>query len=503
LEANLDVATGIIIVIVGCALGGLVVWWERSREVNRLAALFADQKLLLDEAKAAVGTQVAEVDKWRARAEQAGQTAATEKVKADRTGQLQRDLDAANGLVTKLSADIAGAQATAREQSIAAAKQIEALTQLRAEMLQDFQHLAGQALKANEDSFLKLANATFEKHQIAAVADVEKRQEAISTMLKPVAETLVRYEKGLSEIEKARLESYGNLTSELKNVIETQIAVRSETSKLVNALRAAPKTRGRWGEETLRNVMEMSGMSEYCDFTTEATFDRDEARFRPDVIIRLPGQRFIVVDAKTSTSAYMDAVDAVDDVQREAHLALHAKQLRTHMKLLSAKLYWDGLTVTPDFVAMFVAGDNFFSAALERDPELFADAVAGRVLIVTPTTLIALAKAVAFGWRQERVAENAAKVAELGRDLYKRLATMGDKLVSMGSSLESSVKFYNEFVGSLEGSVMPQARRFNELQVEGTAKPLPELKLIETDLREVRADRDLIIGPQAAPASAA
>jgi len=173
------------------------------------------------------------------------------------------------------------------------------------------------------------------------------------------------------------------------------------------------------------------------------------------------------------------------------------------MKLLSAKSYWDGLTVTPDFVAMFVPGENFFAAAMERDSHLFEDAINSRVLLVTPTTLIALAKAVAFGWRQEKVAENAAMVADLGRDLYKRLSTMGDKIVSMGRSLGSSVGSYNEFIGSLEGSVMPQARRFNELQVEGTAKPLPELKLIETDIRDVRADRDLVVGEDAAPSSAA
>ncbi len=198
---------------------------------------------------------------------------------------------------------------------------------------------------------------------------------------------------------------------------------------------------------------------------------------------QVPGERFIVVDAKTSITSYLDAVEAVDDIERELHLDRHARQLRQHMKLLSAKSYWDGLTVTPDFVAMFVPGENFFAAAMERDSRLFEDAINSRVLLVTPTTLIALAKAVAFGWRQEKVAENAAMVADLGRDLYKRLSTMGYKIVSMGRSLGSSVGSYNEFIGSLEGSVMPQARRFKELQVEGTAKPLPELKLIDRHSR--------------------
>lgn len=499
----MDLIVSLIVFVTGCLLGAIVIWWERRREIGRLTALAMDHKVQVEDAKAEVGRQVQQVNDWRGKAEAAGKAEAVEKVKADRAAQLQHDLETANASIAKLSQQIAGQEATATEQAAAAAKQIEALTQLRQEMLQDFQRLAGQALKANEDAFLKLANETFEKHKVAAVADVEKRQEAISTMLKPMAETLVRYEKGLSEIEKARLETYGNLTSELKNVIETQVAVRTETSKLVNALRAAPKTRGRWGEETLRNVMELSGMSQHCDFTTEESFDRDETRLRPDALIRMPGGRFIVVDAKTSITAYLDAIEAVDDVERELHLDRHAKQLRTHMKLLSAKSYWDGLAVTPDFVAMFVPGENFFAAAMERDSDLFADAIKARVLIVTPTTLIALAKAVAFGWRQEKVAENAAMVADLGRDLYKRLATMGDKLVSMGTSLGSSVKHYNDFVGSLEGSVMPQARRFNELQVEGTAKPLPGLKLVETDVREVRTDRDLVVSEEATSPSAA
>ena len=195
---------------------------------------------------------------------------------------------------------------------------------------------------------------------------------------------------------------------------------------------------------------------------------------------------------KTSTTAYLDATEATDEPQRELYLERHAQQTRTHMKQLAAKSYWDGLTITPDFVVMFVPGENFFAAAIERDAHLFDDAIGSRVLIVTPTTLIALAKAVAFGWRQEKVAENAAIVAELGRDLYKRLAALGGHVTAMGRSVENSVKHFNALVGSLEGSVLPQARKFNELQVEGTAEPLPELCPIETDVREVRSDRDLL-----------
>ncbi len=232
-------------------------------------------------------------------------------------------------------------------------------------------------------------------------------------------------------------------------------------------------------------------MTPYVDFSPEESFVREHERLRPDVVLRLPGDRYIVVDAKTSMSAYLDAVETVDEIQRENHLIKHAQQLRQHMRQLSAKSYWDALTVTPDFVVMFVPGDNFFAAAMERDPQLFEDAVKFRVLIVTPTTLVALAKAIAFGWRQEKVAENARRIAELGRDLYKKLAVMGNHICDLGKSIDRTVRTYNAFIGSIEGSVMPQARKFTELEVEGTQGELPELGPVETETRPVREDRDL------------
>jgi DNA recombination protein RmuC len=475
----MDALIGMVLVLVGFVLGGILVWLFRGRELGRLTQTLGEQKRLAEE--------------WRCKAEDQGRNAAAHAATAGRVEDLQAELQSANQGRTTALTELAAVQATASERAAADARQIESLTQLRQEMLKDFQLLAAQALKANEASFLRLANETFEKHKTAAVADVEQRKEAISTLLAPVAETLNRYQQELTAIEKARQEAYGALTGELKNVIQTQNDVRTVTSKLVNALRASPKTRGRWGEETLRNVMELSGMSPHSDFTAQQTFERDEAPLRPDVIVRLPGERFLVVDAKTPLTAYLDAIEAVDDAERELHLGRHAQQTRAHMKSLAAKSYWDGLTVTPDFVVMFIPGENFFTAAIERDAHLFDDAIGSRVLIVTPTTLIALAKAVAFGWRQEKVAENAAAVAELGRDLYKRLAVLGSHVASTGRSIENSVKHYNFLVGSLEGSVMPQARRFNELQVEGTSEPIAELAPVETDIRELRSDRDLIV----------
>ncbi|MGH7053832.1 MAG: DNA recombination protein RmuC [Stellaceae bacterium] len=319
---------------------------------------------------------------------------------------------------------------------------------------------------------------------------MEAREKAVHALVAPLQESLQTYKKQIDDMEKARSQSYGALSAELKGVAEAQNAVRAETSKLVNALRAAPKTRGRWGELTLHRVLELSGLSSYVDFSIEESFERDGGVSRPDVVIRLPRGRHLVVDAKTSLLAYLDAVEAIDDAERDRHLARHADQIRAHVKQLASKAYWDGLTVTPDFVVMFVPGDNFYSAAVERDPSLFEDAAAQRVVIVTPATLIALAKAVAYGWRQEKVAENAQRVHALGRELYRRMITMSSHIEHCGDTLGKSVRHFNQFVGSLEHSVMPQARRFNELEVEGTATEIPMLEPIEQEPRLLRTDRD-------------
>jgi DNA recombination protein RmuC len=287
------------------------------------------------------------------------------------------------------------------------------------------------------------------------------------------------------------------LSEEMKSLVQMQADASAQTRKLVNALQAAPKTRGRWGEHQLHNVMELSGMSAHVDFLPEQTIAGDDGRLRPDVIIRLPGDRRIVVDAKTSMAGYLDAVEAVDDETREAHLAAHARQLRTHMRQLASKQYWDALPCTPDFVAMFIPGENFYAAAIERDPLLFENAIENKVLIVTPTTLIALAKAIAIGWRQEKIAENARHIGELGRELYRRLATMGNHVAGVGAGLDGAVKRYNDLVGSLESRVMPQARRFTELEVEGTREPLPELRPVDTLTREIRAEAPITLAAAA------
>jgi DNA recombination protein RmuC len=437
-----------------------------------------------------VGGLEAELQQARGRLEAIGAEKAALAAEAARLPGLEERIAALTEETASLSAANAQLQTQKEQQVLAHAEKLAALTEIRREIGKDLKNIAADALRANQGTFLEIANELFGKHRAGAGEDLEARQKAVEALVAPLRDALETYQRNVSEMEKERAQSYGMLSAELKSVAETQNAVRGETSKLVNALRAAPKTRGRWGEHTLRNVLELSGLSAYCDFSTEEGFARDGSVSRPDVVIRLPGSRSIVIDAKTSLSAYLDAVDATDEAERDRHLALHAMQIRGHVKKLAAKSYWDGLTVTPDFVVMFVPGDNFYAAAVEKDPGLFEDAAAQRVIIVTPATLIALAKAVAFGWRQEKVAENAQRVHALGRELYRRMITMTDHIGRCGDALSKAVKHYNDFIGSLEHSVMPQARRFNELEVEGTAADLAVLDPIEIEPRLLRSDRD-------------
>jgi DNA recombination protein RmuC len=440
---------------------------------------------------------------WRDKAEAEREARATAEASASRVSGLEAELTQLRAEFVTLTASRSALETKLAEQEQAHHEKVEALTAIRGEIEKDLKNIAADSLRANQASFLELANEVFDKHKEGASADLEARRQAVEALVIPVRDALQACQTNLAELEKARAQTYGALSGELKTVIETQNAVRNETSKLVNALRAAPKTRGRWGEHTLKNVLELAGLSAFCDFAAEQSYARDGALTRPDVVIRLPGGRSIVIDAKATMTAYLDAVDAIEEADRERHLALHASQLRTQVKQLAGKAYWDGLLETPDFVVMFVPGDNFYAAAAERDPDLFEFAAAHRVLIVTPATLIALAKAVAYGWRQEKVAENAKRVHDLGRDLYKRLSTMGEHVAGLGKNLASSVRKYNDFIGSLEGSVMPQARRFNELEVEGTSTEIAALPPVELEPRGLRPDRDIVLSLPAITASEA
>jgi DNA recombination protein RmuC len=357
----------------------------------------------------------------------------------------------------RLGAELAGERATGTARVEEGEKREQSLMALRGEMEKTFQAVAAQALDASQQRYLTQANEVFEKHKAAA-------QGGVKEVLAPAQEALTKLAGSVEALEKARLQDKSALGEQMRAIGETLAKTQTETGRLVNALRAAPKTRGRWGEETLRNVLELSGLSQHADFTQQSTTQDDAGKMlRPDVIIRLPGGRSIIVDAKVALSGYLDAMDATDEAERERCLNKHAAELRSHVKALSSKDYSKYVAESADFVALFIPGENFFAAAVERDPTLFEDAMKARVIIVTPVTMMALARSISYGWRQEQSAKNAQEIADLGRELYRRMAVMTDHLVKVGESIGQSVTRYNALLGSVESRVLPQARKFKEL----------------------------------------
>ncbi|MGC1342072.1 MAG: DNA recombination protein RmuC [Candidatus Binataceae bacterium] len=326
-----------------------------------------------------------------------------------------------------------------------------------------FKALAAQALQQNNEGFLTLAAQKLGAVSQAATSDVETRKKEIETLVKPLGESLAAMNAQIQALEKARSFAYGELGNQVKSLITTQTELRSETANLVKALRA-PQVRGRWGEIQLKRVVELAGMLERCDFFQQESVDTDNGRLRPDLRVQLPGSRSIIVDAKTPLQAYLDALEAPTDELRTAKLKEHARQVRDHMAKLEAKAYWEQFQPAPQFVVMFLPGETFFSAALEQDPSLI-EAGRDRVILATPTTLIALLRAVAYGWMQQETAENADRIRILGRDLYERLAIVVEFLENVGTHLGRSIDAFNKAVGSFEMRVAPAARRFKELGI--------------------------------------
>jgi DNA recombination protein RmuC len=339
---------------------------------------------------------------------------------------------------------------------------------LRAQAAQSANTVAEELVKRADESFRNREQLT---------------QARLEAQLKPVADTLAKFEAQVQAIEKTRAEESGGLKQQIAGLMEASMATQIEARKLSAALQRGAGVQGRWGEQMLRNVLEMAGLVAKVDFEEQTSTDTDEGRRRPDVTVRLPGGGVFVIDAKCSLNAYLEAQDCADEAGREAGFLRHTQSLRSHVQGLSLKAYWDQFDTSPDFVVMFVPGDGFLAAALERSPELMTDAMEKKVILVTPSTLFALCKAVAYGWRVEKQALNAAHIADLGRELYKRLSVMGGHAASVGKALETAVSKYNQFVGSLETQVMSQARRFEELKVDHEGKELPELAPVETGVR--------------------
>jgi DNA recombination protein RmuC len=349
-----------------------------------------------------------------------------------------------------------------------------------------FAAVATQALRQNNDDFLALAEERLKRQQDSADNQLQLREKAIESLITPVRETLERFEARVQDIERARVGAYEGLTAQVKGLFDSQKELRSETANLVGALKS-PRIRGRWGEIQLRRVVELSGMLNRCDFVEQKSVSAEDRRLRPDMIVRLPGGSTIVIDAKSPLDRYLLAMEVEDDAARQEHLGEYANQIRGHMSALSSKGYWEQFNPAPEFVFMFLPGESFFSAALAGDPLLIEAGANQRVILATPTTLIALLKAVAYGWRQERLAEDAERIGSLGKELYERMAGLADHFVGIGGALRTAVDKYNSAVGALESRVLVSARRFKDLPITASDKEIKPALPVDTIPRELQA----------------
>lgn len=359
---------------------------------------------------------------------------------------------------------------------------------LKQQFSEQFSHLSSQALERNSRQFLQLAEQNLKQYQEGAKQDLSKREQAVENLVKPIREQLEKTDQQLRQIEKERREAYGSLAQHLRAMAETQTNLQAETANLVQALRR-PEIRGQWGELTLRRVVELAGMVEHCDFDEQQTRSGGDGTSRPDMVVRMPESREIVVDAKTPLDAYISATQATDPDERDRHMQRFARHVRDKVRELSAKAYWSQFERSPEFVVLFIPGEQFLGAALDVHPELQEEALRQKVILATPNNLVALLKTIAFGWRQQAVAENAERIRQEGRTLYERVVTFTEHLTRLGKNLRQSVDNYNRAVGSLEHQLLPGARRFTEMGIQ-PRKTLEEMSPIDVTTRQVSAPAD-------------
>lgn len=482
---------------IGMALGAVlaafcIAWYLRGWRAH---AQFAPFKARLESLQQQHTERVAELEALRSdrarvaelyRAETERRAAAEQR--AGRVEELEVRLEQRDSQLAQSRETIAALETQLREEHKALELQRASLKEAQVAISDSFKALSADALKSNNQAFIDLAKSTLEKFQESARGDLDARRKAVAELVRPLTESLSKVDGKLGEIEKARVSSYAALNEQLKGLVETHLPVlRNETANLVKALRQ-PTVRGRWGELQLKRVVEMAGMLDHCDFLEQENRTLEEGKLRPDLVIKLPGGRNIVVDAKASISAYLEALESTDEHVQRAHLANHARQVRGHMTTLGRKAYWDQFTPTPEFVVMFLPGEAFFSAALQEDPSLIEFGVEQKVIAATPTTLIALLRAVAYGWRQEALAQNAKEIAALGKDLYTRITTLAEHWNKLGERLGRTVEAYNRSTGSLETSVLRSARRLRDLKVSADDAEISDLKQVEKLPRVLQAE---------------
>ncbi len=479
----------ILITVIALLAGLGVGWLLRGKAAAGLGAERTDLAAKLEVASEQRNRAIAELAAMQER------VAAAERLDAERVAQaaaLEQRLDATREAREAAARELAALQSDARARAEAFEAQIAALKEAKEQLSAQFSEIGGKLLHQAQSQFLERADQRLTQAH-------EKSEAQLKTLLSPVETTLKRYEEGLARVEKERVGSYAELREAVQQVQLGQGQVREETAKLVNALRAAPKTRGRWGEQQFKNLIETAGLSPFVDFREEVSVTVEEGRLRPDFIIRLPGDQQLVVDVKCSLEAYLNAVEQVDPAARERYMTDHARAVRTHADALGRKAYWEQFDKAPDFVIMYVPGDNFVTAALEADMDLWERAAKNRVIICGPATFLPLARTLAGHWRQARMQDQARQVGQLGKELYERLAVAATHLKRLGSGLNGAVSNYNSFIGSFESRVLSTGRKFRDLDIETGGKEIEAMEPLDVTARDSQAEESIRMFPSKNP----